>query len=269
MRYISLILALLVALVATPAMATDLFQDQDFWGLENYFDIRTYHDSHPSSDTANNRGGWAFGIVFPASGDGDELVDKVVLEGAPSYEGGAVAKVVMDEPRVYPWLGETNYDFSTWIGHSAFFGFPVTITAYDAAGELINFHLSDGSVATSATVIPRRDAKLPPVPVIKRMAIKKDGQLMVKFTAPYDERSNQIRIRIFNTEGTGAEWQERFNPPYQFIKKDGTVVPDEMKILLPAEFAGRIARLEYRTFEHDDNYMCRGIVFFKLPELEE
>lgn len=268
MRYISLILIFLVAFFATPAIAADLYQGQDFWGPENFFDIRTYHESHPECGNANNRGGWSVGIVFPESGNGPSIVDSVEIATGVSDEG-AQHTIVYDSPMVYPWIGEMNHDYSIWFGHRMMMGDPITITPKDADGNLIDLHMGDGvTVLNSFVVEPSIDHALPPVPKIKHMAIKKSGELLVKFTAPYDVRNNHIRIRVYNAEGSGAEWQKRYYPPYQIEKKDGRILPDKMKVFLPAEFAGRIARIEYRVYE-DDGYMSRGIVFFRLPELEE
>ena len=47
-----------------------------------------------------------------------------------------------------------------------------------------------------------------------------------------------------------------------------TIIPGRMKVYIEGEYAGRIARIEYRVFEAD-GFMSRGITFFKLPELEE
>jgi hypothetical protein len=264
MRNGAIILILLFSLSVTPAIALDLYQGQDFWGAENFFDIRTYHESHPGSASIHNQGGWCAGIVFV--GQDAELVDKVHITTGPSLEG-ARTKVVFKDPMVYPWLGDTMYDFSMWYGHRMTMGDNVEIRAFGKKNDPVIFNMEDGSIVNSLSVSPRVDVANPPIPVIKHMAIKKDGELMVIFTAPFDTRDNHIRIRIYNAEGTGAEKQYKYFPPYEIVRNDGTIVPDKMKVLLPAEYAGRIARIEYRTL--DDGYMCRGITFFKLPEIEE
>lgn len=250
------------------AMGTELYQSQDFWGPDSFFDIRTYHESHPNSDKARNHGGWIIGITFPHDGNGDELVDSVEISSSASPEG---ARMVVDykDPMTYPWIGTTFDDYSLFLGHRMIMGETFTITPKDHAGQPIDLIMDDGSVQNSFVVSPSFDHALPPVCKVKRMAIKKDGQLMVKFTAPYDLRNNHIRIRIFDAANVGAEVQFRYDPPYQITKKDGTIVPDKMKILLPGEYAGRQARIEYRTYEDDTGFMSRGITYVVLPSLEE
>ena len=64
MRCFALILTVFFILLLSPAIAAELYQGEDFLGPENFFDIRTYHESHPKHDTTHDRGGWSVGFVL-------------------------------------------------------------------------------------------------------------------------------------------------------------------------------------------------------------
>lgn len=264
MRYFSVIFLLVAAMMATPAAALDLTIGQDAV-VKNFYDVRTYHESHPASATPNDLGGWRIGlnIYDPLAAE----VGEVRLVG-DSTKVGAAFTISQTEPWVYPFLGKIYYDYSIYLGHKAMVSQPVEFQIFDLTGARMMFNLPDGTQTDSIFVFPSVTAALPPVCKIKHMAIMKTGELKVKFTAPYDDRNSQIRIRVYNAEGNGAETQFKYNPPYQIVKNDGTVVPDKMLVLLPEVYAGRKARIEYRVFE-EDGFMSRGMTFFKLPSLEE
>jgi hypothetical protein len=72
-------------------------------------------------------------------------------------------------------------------------------------------------------------------------------------------------------QGTGLDVDGQFKifPPFQIVKKNGTIVPDKVILdNIPAKFVGRTGRIEYRV-NSDTGVMLRGITYFKLPELEE
>lgn len=69
---------------------------------------------------------------------------------------------------------------------------------------------------------------------------------------------------MYDAAGTGAEAGYRYDPPYQIVKEDGTIVPDKMKVFLPAGYTGRIARIDYRIIKDNEPYI-RGCTYFVLP----
>lgn len=263
----AMLVAIMVMLMVVPAMAQNqqLILHEDFWGVDSFYDYRTYHESHPGSETARNHGGWIFGLTFDKP-NAKGIVGSVIYETSPSIEGHTMT-VTVDNPMEYPWVGSVFHDYSLFLGHRIIMGSPITVTPLDKAGNPIDIILDEFTTVNSLTVTPSVDHALPPICTVKRMAIKKDGQLMVKFTAPYDTRNNHIRIRVWDADNLGAEEQFRYDPPYEIHKKNGTIVPDKMRILLPGEYAGRQARIEYRVYE-DDGYMSRGITYIVLPSLE-
>jgi hypothetical protein len=254
------------------AMAANdpLVVNEDMW-VSNMYDHRTYDESHPNAGKINSPGGWYMGIsIFNPTKAA--LVDRVEIV---SVGGPVEQRTIQTTPDVYDWLGSTNYDYNVWIGHKLYATaeyFEVFI--YAADGTLIPVQWENGDVEQSILIYPELNVDMPPVCKIKKLAIRKNGELKVKFTAPADSRADQIRIRVFDDAGNGLA-QFKYFPPYQIVQKDGDIIPDMMKVFIPAEYAGHNARIEYRTSDpttHPDNlgftYMCRGITFFKLPEPE-
>ncbi len=264
MRYFSILFILAAIMMATPAAALDLTVGPEV-KVRNFYDLRTYHESHPMSAKIGNLGGWKVGLTV--LGDKVDQVGEVRIVADPTIKN-SVYSISQTQPWVFPWFGVDQNDYTMFFGHKAMIAQPFEFQAIDKGGDPVMFILSDGTPVTSLYAEPSLTAATAPVCKIKHMAIKKSGELKVKFTAPYDTRNSQIRIVVYNPEGTGAETNFKYNPPYQIVKNNGTIVPDKMKVFLPGEYTGRIARIEYRVFE-DDGFMSRGITFFTLPSLED
>lgn len=258
----------------------------DAWA-NNMYDYRTYHESHPLSGLPNNSGShWIVGLtVFnPAVW---EKIDEVNLVADDTIEGMNY-HITIENPAIYPWGGQTFHDYSVWINNLVMLpkiGY-FQLTADAGEGKPIHFDDGRGVIQEFLLMHLDLDEPLPPVCKIKHMAIKKNGDLKMRFTAPYDarqelDRNLHIRIRIFNEAGTGLDYVDngsggnaaeiRIFPPFQILKKDGVTIQaaDKVKVdNIPATFAGRTGRIEYRV-ESDTKVQFRGITYFKLPELEE
>ncbi len=243
------------------------------------YDYRTYHESHPLSGLPNNTGSnWVIGLTVH-NPDAYGLINKGTIQASDTIEG-LNYNVTINSPAIYPWGGDTFHDYSVWLNNLAMLpaisSFQFTAIASD--GSPIQFD-DDGMLLDSLTLPIDTDDPLPPICKIKHMAIKKNGDLKMRFTAPYDIRDSHIRIRIFDAEGLGLDYVDNGNggnaaqiklfPPFQIVKKNGTIIPDKVKVTdIPAIFAGRTGRIEYRV-NTDTGFLYRGITYFKLPELED
>ena len=241
-----LFIALMLALFSVGIASADCW-------VENSYDLRTYHASYPRSDLVNNPGGWLIGWACNADDTG-----YVIIETSEPTTAGSTHSITFDNPNIYPWINMTLYDYTMRYGHRDLFGTSLEVKVFNKGGDQ----------TVSRTITPSTTHAKPPVCEIKKLAIMKTGELKVKFTAPYDERRSQIRIRVFSTEGIGAVKEFRYDPPYEVIKGNGDSKPDMMDVLIPAEYSGHTARIEYRVHEAHYVYMSRGITYFKLPELE-
>jgi len=263
----------LLAIVCFSSQAMAFVQGTDFY-INNFYDYRTYDASHPDANVLNKRGGWQIGIsIF-----GPEMAAEthhVVIYGL--NEAGVIERLTrINKADVYGWLGDTMHDYILFEGVDHTLCWTYEIQLYRANGTLIEVDLGDGILRNIIPVFPIvKDAPLPSICKIKKMAIMKNGDLKMRFTAPYHPDAAHIRIRIFDDSGNGL-WETRINQPYEIVKKDGTVIPDKVRVLdIPAEYAGHPGRIEYRTTAispqpgYDYHYMIRGITYFKLPELEE
>jgi hypothetical protein len=263
---ITIVLALMIA-IATPAAALDLYLGQDTYGPETWFDKRTYHESHPGSSIQDMRDGWYAGctVINPAKA---ALIEYALLQTSPSFDNSEL-RIFVDKPAVYPWMDEMNADFGTWLGHPASVGDNITFTMVATDGSPVRFIDHDGVTPLDLSSLTlKREALVVPTPDVKHMRILKSGELRLKVKIPYDLRDSHIRMRVMNADNTGLEYQEKIYPPYEIVKKDDTIIPDKIKITVPAEFQGRVARVELRVFE-SDGYMLRGMQYVTLPSLEE
>jgi len=260
-----LFIVLLSVFVAVPSMA--FVQGQDFY-INNFYDYRTYDASHPDANIQNKRGGWQIGIsIFDP--EMAAQTDHVVITGR-NEAGDAERTTRIDKADVYDWLSDgTMHDYILFEGVDHTLCWTYEVQVFKADGTLIEIDLGDGILGDIIPVFPiAKDAPLPAVCKIKKMAIMRNGELKMKFTAPYHMDVNHIRIRLFDDAGNGL-WQARIDPPFEIVKNDGTVIPDMVKYVgIPAEYVGHPGRIEYRT-NGPDGYMLRGITYFKLPELEE
>lgn len=259
-------MVLVLVLFAVPAMALDLFLGEDTYGPESWIDIRTYHESHPGSQTQYMRDGWYIGATVLNAKADDIAFAEISISGG---KDGAESVIKITKPAVYPWGNELNRDFGAWLSHDAVIGPNVTYTMYGTDGNPVRFIHWDENVEpfTSLTLPCKQDAQVVQPPVVKHMRITKSGDMIVKVKVPFDLRDNHIRMRVFNADNTGLEYQEKIYPPYEIVKKDGTVIPDKIKITVPAEYQGRNARVELRVFE--DSFMLRGMQYITLPSLED
>lgn len=268
----TIVLAAMIALAA-PAAAIDMQLGQETWGLDSFYDVRTYHESHPDFGKMGNRGGWAISLVF--FGPNAHLVDKVIFSFDTGLEGNQM-DVIYNDPMVYWWINEMNYDFLIFAGHKNMFGTTVTATILDNGGGPVD--IIDHNGFNIGNVLSRdipKDLVLPPIPVIKKNILLANGKCKLLFMFPYDENFSNLRIRIFQdpADGTGAEVQYRLNPDgsgdidvIKEIIRQGVPVEDKLKAIIPADYQGREGRIEYRT--NINGYTMRGIQYFKLPVAE-
>lgn len=256
------------------AEPTVLTAGDDFYPNSMY-DFRTYHESHPKFGLPNNSGSnWIIGLTVHNPAVWDSIGEVNLIQDGTIEDMQYTIRI--DHAAVYPWGGQMFHDWSVWLNNLVMLPVDRTfeITAKDNLGNPIVFNM-DGINQDSVFANVDTDSPLPPVCKIKRMAIKKNGELKMRFTAPYDirqeeDRNVHIRIRIFDAEDNGLEHEmERIYPPFQIVKKDGTIIPDKVKVTnIPAEYAGRTGRIEYRV-NADSGVLFRGITYFKLPELED
>jgi hypothetical protein len=271
--YKSLITFILAAILcfAAPAAAVDIQLGDDTYGLDSFYDVRTYHESHPDYGKMRHRGGWAVSMTY--LGDFGPNVRNVVFDFDAGPEGNTMT-VDYTSPMVYNWGGVLNHDFHLMLGSHYQFGGVVTATAYDQDGSPINvihWDESIGNMGSTLSITIPKDLPTPPIPEIKKIVLLANGKTRVKFMFPYDENFTNIRFRIFEdpSVGTGMEKEYRLNadgsrdPQFLDVMKDGVPVEDKLKIIVPAEYQGRTGRIEYRT--SIDGYMLRGIQYFKLP----
>ena len=106
-----------------------------------------------------------------------------------------------------------------------------------------------------------------PICTINSMKVKGNGDIVMIFTAPYKKNPGRhIRIRIYMDDPVaGGDAEFRFYPPFEYVRADGSTKGDTIKAIIPAEFSGRTARIEYRLPEESTGYMVRGIRLFQLP----
>lgn len=267
MQKLFVIFTLIIALlVAAPAAALELNIGDDTYGLDIWYDYRTFHDSHPGHAVASPPGGWT-SVLTVTNSDKAALLSRVELNMGTSVEGSE-ATIVYTKPSIYDWLGQTNYDYGIMNGNTSYLGQNITVSAYDLEGNPVMFVDNDAgtTLPTISKTVPL-GTPMPPICNIKRMGIKKSGDLVVRFTAPEVDFNSQIRIRILDENGWAVH-QEKYNPPYEIVKKDTTIVPDKMRVFLPGKYAGFTARIEYRVYD-DNGFMARGITYFVLPSIEE
>ena len=239
-------------------MALDIILGQDAW-VNNFYDRRTYDKSFPAGGIVSTYGGWSIGLS--------------VFDAATASQIGEVHIIgdryihVQTEADYYYWIDRDLYDYTLWIGHKTNLAETFEIQAFDTSGVPINFSVDGGvTFTTSLFITPSTTAPMPPISSIIKMKVKNDGDIQLIFTAPYrNNLARQIRIRVFNLEGTGAEAQFTYDPPYEYLRGDGSTRGDTVKATIPAYFSGRMARIEYRLFEEGTGYMTRGIKWFTLP----
>ena len=251
-----------------PALALTYTIDQDLY-VNNFFDDRTYDESHPDFGMQAHVGGWHVGIsvLKPELAANISRVEIVGTGG-----GHSEYTTIVTKPDVYDWIGQTFYDYVIFMGTKALVCDQYDISIYDQNGALITY-IFDGDpnqfVHSVITVIPGKGNLAPSICKIKKMAIKKNGEIKMKFTAPAHPDADHIRVRLFDENGNGIYSQKIF-PPFEIVRKNGDVIADIVKVFIPAEHIGRTGRIEFRTkganpYGGEGSYMLRGITYFQLP----
>jgi len=245
---------------------------EELW-LNSFYDDRTYDESHPAAAFQHNVGGWQVGIsVFDTDLANNISRVEIITSGVTT---------VIAEPDVYGWLGKTMRDYVIFTGVKHWVKDQYEIFIYDHADQIIPFIFAQDpsqEMHNSVFLETGKDNALPPKCKIKNMAIKeKTGQVKMRFTAPADPNVNHIRIRLFDADGNGV-FEQRIKPDedggvddsvFEIVKKDGTSIPERVKVFLDSEWAGHLGRIEYRTIGTDGegyDYTLRGITYFKLPD---
>ena len=270
--YKSLITFILAATLcfAAPAAAVDIQLGDDTYGLDSFYDVRTYHESHPDYGKMRHRGGWAISMTF-MRGLGDQI-GKVVYKLDAGPEGNTMT-VNFHTPMVYNWGGVLNHDYHLMLGSKMQFGGTLTATVFDKSGDAVNFVDYDGTtnLGNTLSIDISKDLPTPPIPVIKKIVLLANGKTRVKFLFPYDENFDSIRFRIFEDPSVGTGMEKEYNlwasgdrdPQFRDVVSNGVLVEDMIKVIVPAKYQGREGRIEYRT--KIDGYLLRGIQYFKLP----
>ena len=258
--------------VNPPAPEMTYIIGQDLYE-NNFFDDRTYDQSHPNFGMQAHVGGWQVGItVF--SPELAANISRVEIVGTGG--GHSEYTTIITKPDVYGWMGQTFHDYVMFMGTAFLVCDQYEIRVYDQAGELIAFTF-DGDphqvVHHVITVIPGKGNLAPSICRIKNMAIKKNGEIKMRFTAPAHPDADQIRIRLFDEYGNGI-YQQKIDPPFDIVQKNGNVIADMVKALIPPEYVGRTGRIEFRTkgadpYGGEGSYTLRGITYFQLPVHEE
>ncbi len=241
-----------------PAMALDIIAGEDAW-VTSFYGHRTYDKSSPASGIVSSHGGWIVGLsVFNAAKAGE--IGEVHIIGNRYIH-------VQTEADLYYWIDRDIYDYAVWIGHKLNLAETFEIQAFDTSGNPIYFSEDGGGTfTTSLFVTPSTTAPMPPICSINNMKVKNNGDIQLIFTAPYKNNlARRILIRVFKVEGTGADAQFVYNPPYEYLRADGSTKGDTVKATIPAEFSGREARIEYWLTEEGTGYRSRGIKYFTLP----
>jgi len=252
--------------------------DWDFYE-DNMYDVRAYDASHPGFGWINSIGGFTVGI---------DVVNDVIAEQISRVEiisvGGAIEqKIVITVPDIFGFLGQTLRTYAITIGAKHQVAPQYDVFAYDLNGNPIQFLDWQGALQDRWAIYTNLNQVLPPVAKLRKAVITKNKGIRVKFTAPFDARGGEIRIRVYS-EDYGSfihqfRTKEDVNHPhhldglakddeghYFFTKKDGTVILDKVKVFIPMEYAGHTLRIEYRIY--DDATILRGLTTFVLPAPE-
>jgi hypothetical protein len=258
---LSIVMALAMVLFfwCGSAMALDIVLGDDAWDT-NIFDKRVYDKSHPDSGIASTLGGWYVGLSF--FGEKANQIGRVEIVGNRyTY--------VQDTPDIYYWIDRNLYDYAVFFGHKQNLPDEFEIKAFTKTGDPVNFIANDGVtvIGPSLFLTPSQTAPMAPICTISSMKVKGNGDIVMIFTAPYKNNPGRhIRIRIYMDDPVaGGDAEFRFYPPFEYVRADGSTKGDTIKAIIPAEFSGRTARIEYRLPEESTGYMVRGIRLFQLP----
>jgi len=248
----------------------------DFY-YDNMFDVRTYDATHPNFGNINSIGGLTVGIDIINM----DVADQISRVEIVSVGGNIEQKIVLTSPDIFNFLGDPMHIYTMVIGSKFQTAPQYDVFVYDLNGVQAQFQNYDGTLAGSWSIFPDMEQVLPPVTKLHKAVLTKNKGVRVKFTAPFDVRDGEIRIRIMDANGMIKQFRDRSdvnhpeylaglakdaNGHYFFTKKDGTVVLDKVKVFIPVEYAGFDTRIEYRIYDGDT--VLRGITTFTSPAPE-
>ena len=264
-------------------------------GIDNMVDLRYYDKTHPSAYETSSVGGWKVGVYLLSDEAGIADIDRFEVVGN-NFE------MIMKKPDCYGWMGKRQCDYSFWMGHRVNTMDSYIIRGFHKDGTPIHFYKwmqatdfftaeplfdEEGNpimeYADHGTEMPMQvdtfAPKLEPCEV-KTVKMNPNGKLVVRFTVPPDlyARQEQVRIRICD-QNTGDEEagvagdfiaDYKYNPPFQIEKADGTIVPNVMRVVFPADsgYAGLWGRVEHRVYPLDAP-MYRTVTWFQFPTEQE
>lgn len=256
-----------------------LVLEQDMY-IDEMFEIRTFDDTHPNFGLMNTVGGWNVGATIINPNRALEVAKVEILAYGGATDGQFTTLVT---PDVYQWMGTQWSSYDLWIGSRGLVAPMYEIRIYNHDGQIIPIQVQNGDVNNSFFAYPETNYFQVPVSKMRNMVITKKKGIRVKFTAPFDPRSGEIRIRIMGNDGFVAQFRANnldglskdADGHYYFVRNDGTLVLDKVRVFIPIEYAGMTARVEYRIYEDTANpehlgytYMLRGVTMFQLPDLE-
>ncbi len=252
----SLVVFLSIFCFALPAMAeapplcwvddgTGYYPDPFEYGdacvtIANMYDARYAHETAPHAQKLQ-RGGWRLAAEFWNGAATDQNVIFRNNDTEDQFE--------TSPSECYDYLFWNSCDADLWMGHNI-----------DVAGNW-DIIIDDRVVAN---VTP--DLNVPILPVIKiiKMRVKQNGKPLVVFNVPFDldPINSNVRLRVFTRDPVAIVWQGIYLPPYE-LSTNGGVTKQRVRAVVPAEYAGHLARLEYRITG------ARSVLWFTLPKLEE
>jgi hypothetical protein len=245
----------------------------DMWD-DVMFDIRSVDATHPDFGLTNTVGGWMVGIsVFNQARAGE--ISKVEILSTGGATDGQVTTMI--KPDVFGFLGDTLNMYDLVIGSRYLVADMYEIKIYNQDNVIIPIQDYNGMISDSYFIYPETNQALVPMVQMRKMALTKNNGIRVKFTAPYDPRPGEIRIRIMDETGFVAQFKAKDldglakddDGHYFFTKKDGTVILDKVRVYIPMEYAGMNARVEYRINDSMTYGMAlRGLTMFQLPAPE-
>jgi hypothetical protein len=235
-----------------------LVLEQNDFSNETRIDLRHNDPSYlPYFNQISTVGGWEIGISIQNQ-EKAQQVREIRLVGSKQT-------IIINEPDVYTYLGQVFHDYTAWLGHTVNSNDVFNVEGTDINGQPIIFKGSDGN-PTTITCSPAMNVEKGPVIEVLNTKIQEDGDIVVKFSAPSDPRTPQIRVRLMGVDETGYYTfytDDKYFPPFQIVQKDGDIIPDKMKVIIPASHPGTILRLEYRVY--GDFGLVRNCTILTLP----
>ena len=248
-----------------------LTENDDFY-FDNMFDVRTYDATMPNFGMINSLGGLTVGIDFINMSVAAQISRVEII----SVGGNIEQKIVLTTPDIFDFLGTPMHIYTMVLGSKFQTAPQYDVFAYDLNDTPVQFDIGDGMLVDRWSIYPDLNQTLPPVAQLRKAVLTKNNGIRVKFTAPFDSRNGEIRIRILSENGDAFVAQFRSSNiagldkddagHYFFTKNDGTVILDKVKVFIPMEYAGLTARIEYRIYESET--ALRGLTLFKLPAPE-